>query len=101
MAGLEHGEQPGGDREQRVKPNPFYEPEYRALRETIVEYERASAEERIAGQVTRQKFDAMVACWRDFLNSLLKQVGPIDVKGVHEVIDAMDNFLNRSGGKRR
>lgn len=81
--------------------NPFYEPEYRALKETITEYERASAEERIAVQVTRQKFDAMVACWRDYLHSLLKQVGPVDVKALHELMNTMDNFLNRSGGKRR
>lgn len=100
MEQLPEAETPHSDT-QANRHHPFYEPEYRALRETITEYERASAEERIAAQVTRQKFDAMVACWRDFLHSLLKQVGPIDLKALHELINTMDNFLNRSGGKRR
>lgn len=77
-----------------TRAHPFYEPEYRTLANTLVEYEIAAAQE-------RQKRDAMVACWRDFLHSLLKTPGPIDIQALHKLIDTMDNFLNRAGGRRK
>lgn len=79
---------------QANRNHPFYEPEYRALANTLVEYEVAAATE-------RQKRDAMVACWRDYLHQILKRVGPIDPKDIHQLINTMDNFLNRAGGRRK
>lgn len=87
-------ESPHSDTHANRDPHPFYEPEYRSLANTLVEYEIASAQE-------RQKRDAMIACWRNFLHSLLKTPGPVDIQALHKLIDTMDNFLNRAGGRRK
>lgn len=59
------------------------------------DYERSSAEE-------RQKRDALVAGWRDWLHYGLQSVNNEEfIKYVHAVIDSMDTFLNHAGGRRK
>jgi hypothetical protein len=102
MEQLPEAEQRIGHDSDPVKPpHPFYAPNYDALQNDLVYYERVASEERIASQVERQARDRLIATWRDILHMELKQVGPIDPRGIHKVIDAMDNFLNRAGGKRK
>jgi len=70
------------------------EPELSALRDNLVRYEISSAQE-------RQDRDRVIATWREILHIALKQVGPIDPRLIHKVIDNMDDFLNRAGGRRK
>lgn len=69
-------------------------PEKTALRDGLIKYEMAAAGE-------RAHRDALVATWRDILHQTLQQVGPIDPIPIHQVIDNMDDFLNRAGGRRK
>ena len=69
-------------------------PERHALQDNLVRYEISSACE-------RRDRDQFIATCRDALHSALKEVGPIDPKKIHEVIDALDDFLNRAGGRRK
>jgi hypothetical protein len=87
-----------GDTEKRVEKLEEdvdqLKPELTALRDNLIRYEIASASE-------RQERDHLIATWRDVLHAVLKQVGPVDPKGIHAVIDSMDDFLNRAGGRRK
>jgi predicted nucleic acid-binding Zn-ribbon protein len=69
-------------------------PEISALRDNLVRYEIAAASE-------RRERDRLVATWRDVLHGSLKEIGPIDPTRIHKVIDNMDDFLNRAGGRRK
>ncbi len=69
-------------------------PEKTALRSNLVRYELSSAQE-------RADRDLFFATCRDSLHAALQEVGPIDPKKIHEVIDAIDDFLNRAGGRRK
>ncbi len=69
-------------------------PELSSLKDSLVRYEISSAQE-------RQDRDRFIANCRDVLHVALKQVGPIDPKLIHAVIDIMDEFLNRAGGRRK
>jgi hypothetical protein len=67
----------------------------RPLQDANVAYERAAAEE-------RQKRDALVATWRDWLHYSMQSPGGVDVvKTIHAVMDSMDTFLNHAGGRRK
>jgi hypothetical protein len=68
-------------------------PELSALRDNLVRYEIASASERAAR-------DTLIATWRDILHSFLK-LPTNDYTIIHRVIDNMDDFLNRAGGRRK
>ncbi len=69
-------------------------PELSALRDNLIRYEIAAASE-------RQERDRYFATVRDVLHGILKEVGPIDPKKIHAVIDSIDQFLNRAGGRRK
>jgi hypothetical protein len=69
-------------------------PELRALRDSLIAYELASAAE-------RQTRDNLVVTWRDIIHTYLKQPGQGDPVLLHKVIDNMDDFLNRAGGRRK
>ena len=64
------------------------------LQDSLVQYEISSACE-------RRDRDQFIAACRDALHSALKEVGPVDPRKIHEVIDALDDFLNRAGGRRK
>lgn len=65
------------------------------LQDANVDYERASALE-------RQKRDALVATWRDWLHYGMQSTDPADlIKFTHYVMDSMDVFLNHAGGRRK
>jgi hypothetical protein len=86
-----------GDPHAWTKPNQDLKelaPELAALRDNLVRYEIASAEE-------RQRRDALIATWRDLLHAYLKEIGYGDPRLVHAVLDSMDEFLNRAGGRRK
>jgi hypothetical protein len=60
----------------------------------------AQVEATIADATFRQKRDALVATWRDWLHYGLQAPGGIDlVKTIHAVIDSMDDFLNHRSRK--
>jgi hypothetical protein len=66
-----------------------------ALRDGLIKYEMAAANER----ATR---DALIATWRDVLYNANQS--PILFDLIHasqQVIDSMDQFLNRAGGRRK
>ncbi len=69
-------------------------PELSALRDNLIRYEIAAASE-------RQERDRLVRTWRDVLDNFLKQVGPNDYTIIHKIIESMDDFLNRAGGRRK
>src|SRR6266571_3926048 len=65
-------------------------PELRALKENLVQYEIAAAEE-------RQKRDLLVATWRDILHESMNSPGAVNmIHLIHQVMDNMDEFLRRS-----
>lgn len=67
----------------------------RPLQDANVAYERAAAEE-------RQKRDALVATWRDWLHYSMQAPGSVNlIHAIHEVMDSMDTFLNHAGGRRK
>ena len=68
-------------------------PEYHALRDNLVRYEIAAASE-------RQARDLLIATWRDILHASLDMI-PTDYSLIHAVIDSMDQFLDRAGGRRK
>jgi hypothetical protein len=76
-------------------------PELSSLRDNLVRYEMATASERIAVETKRMERDRFLATCRDVLHSTLKEVGPIDPKKIHQVIDAIDDYLNREKGLRK
>jgi len=69
-------------------------PELTALRDNQIRYQISSASE-------RADRDHVIATWREILHAALKQVGPINPRLIHAVIDDMDEFLNRAGGRRK
>jgi hypothetical protein len=86
-------------------------PELSSLQDSLVRYEIAAAKqrgarnavrenERMAEQEERRELDRVVATWRDVIHSGLKMTPP-DLNLIHKTLDAMDEFLNRSGGRRK
>jgi hypothetical protein len=60
----------------------------------------AQVEATIADATFRQKRDALVAAWRDWLHYGLQNPGAIDlIKSIHAVMDSMDDFLNHRSRK--
>jgi hypothetical protein len=53
----------------------------------------------IADATFRKERDAFIAGCRDHLHYALQQVGPIDPKLIHSVINIMDDFLNHRSRK--
>ena len=71
------------------------EPEIQALRDNLVRYEIAAASE-------RQERDRLIATWRDILHYSLQSPGAVGmIHSIHMVIESMDDFLNRAGGRRK
>lgn len=90
-------------------------PMIEALRESLVRYEIAAAKYRkardnllgIDGTVGdmmtfkaikaefRYVQDQLVACWRDVIHEAMKEIPP-NWKLLHQVMNAMDGFLNRA-----
>ena len=50
----------------------------------------------IAAATARQVRDQNIAAWRDHIHSFLQLLGNGDPKILHDVIDAMDEYLRRS-----
>lgn len=76
-------------------------PELSALRDNLVKYEIATAQDRISMEEVRQRLDILVVTWRDITHAFLQQTGYGDPVLLHKVIDNMDEFLNRSKGRRK
>lgn len=70
------------------------ESENAELRDALVAYELSAASE-------RRDRDRLIATWRDRLHNYLRQIGLGDPREVHAVLDSMDQFLNRAGGRRK
>lgn len=89
------------------------EPENAALRESLVRFEIARAryldyrdknieptgsEQRWieAKEGLKMETDRLVACWRDIIHAYLKTIGTHDPHLLHQVMDSMDLFIDRS-----
>jgi hypothetical protein len=60
----------------------------------------AQVEATIADATFRQKRDALVAAWRDWLHYGMQSPGAVDmISTIHSVMDSMDDFLNHRSRK--
>jgi hypothetical protein len=60
----------------------------------------AQVEASIAEAIFRQKRDALIAAWRDWLHYGMQAPGGIALIGtIHAVMDSMDDFLNHRSRK--
>ena len=76
-------------------PMEAVEPELSALKDNLIAYEIAAASE-------RQARDLLVATWRDVLHNANQSPILFDlIRASQQVIDSMDQFLNRAGGRRK
>ena len=83
-----------------------------ALVEALIRYEKAAAEYRLqldknlgsrgesvgfhmAKENLKLEGDRMIACWRDLIHASMKEI-PFNWHILHEIMNAMDGYLNRS-----
>jgi hypothetical protein len=80
-----YGEMPTNTGEEEQKPPPLQD---------------AQVEATIADATFRQKRDALIAAWRDWLHYSMQSPGAMNmIQTLHDVMDSMDDFLNHRSRK--